>query len=207
MTNNESNVNKSEHLKVVATDPTDPDEAFLASIRLDPAQIEAVVKIPVTLQCRKPARHEFVRVHPTLQMTVGAIELKDDTDGGLYLVGQAMVASLGDELKMFVLRPYINKIGTMRLWPIRQPDPDGKHNEWHRSAATAAARAVEKWVRITSNRDLGGYELFEAVNQGAEPTWPPGLDLAKMMKLAFADRGRVVDSPEHPLVKQLYGRL
>jgi len=30
--------------KVVATDPIDPDEAFLASIRLDPAQIEAVVK-------------------------------------------------------------------------------------------------------------------------------------------------------------------
>jgi hypothetical protein len=47
----------------------------------------------------------------------------------------------------------------------------------------------------------------KAVNQGAEPVWPPGLDLAKMMKLAFADRGRVVDSPEHPLVKQLYGRL
>jgi len=27
------------------------------------------------------------------------------------------------------------------------------------------------------------------------------------MKLAFAERGRVVDSPDHPLVKQLYGRL
>jgi hypothetical protein len=196
-----------EHLKVVPPTPADPDEVLLASLRLDPAQSDAVVRIPITLQARKPSKQEFIRVHPEFALPVAAIELKDDSDGGLYLVAQSMMASLADEARSYALRPYINRVGTLRLWPIRLPDPDGKVNEWHRSAAVAAARAMTHWVRVSANRDVGGYECFEAVNQGAEPVFPPDLTLPAMLRLAFTDRGRVIESVDHPLVKQLFGRL
>ena len=35
-------------------------------------------------------------------------------------------------------------------------------NPWHQSAAEAAERAMTCWVRVTANRSLGAYEIFEA---------------------------------------------
>ena len=117
---------------------TDPDEDLLASVRLDPTQVDATVKIPITLQCQKPSKHDFIRVHPVLRLDVGAVELKDEEDGGLYLVVPSIIRELGEEVKSFTLRPYINRSGIVRLWPLRLPGPDGRVNEWHRSAGVAA---------------------------------------------------------------------
>jgi hypothetical protein len=89
-----------EHLKVVSTDP---DEELIAKLRLDVTQVEAVVKVPITLQCRKPPKQEFIRVHPEFELTVGAIELKDESDGGFYIVASPMMAALGEEAKGYSL--------------------------------------------------------------------------------------------------------
>ena len=193
-------------LKLVNAPNLDPDEELLATLRLDPAQTEAAVRVPITLQCRKPPKHEFIRVRPDLELTVSAIELRDDADGGFYLVAAPMAAALSDEAKPYVLRPYVNRGGVLRLWPIRLPDPDGRVMEWHRSAAVAASIAIKRWVRVTANRSLGAYEVFEAATQPSEPEWPD-MSLADMIRLAFTGRGRVINDPEHPVVKQLFGRL
>jgi hypothetical protein len=78
--------------------------------------------------------------------------------------------------------------------------------EWHRSAAVAASIATKRWVRVTANRSLGAYEVFEAATQPPEPEWLD-MSLADMIRLAFTGRGRVINDPEHPVVKQLFGRL
>ena len=96
--------------------------------------------------------------------------------------------------------------GGARLWPIPLPDADGRQNEWHRTAAIAASLAVKTWLRVASNRDLGGYEVFEAANQPPDPEWPD-LDLQHMLHIAFRARGRIIESSDHPVVKQLLGRL
>ena len=54
------------------------------------------------------------------------MELKDEEDGGLYVIVAAMTAELGEEVKSFTLRPYVNRSGVLRLWPIRLPGPDGR---------------------------------------------------------------------------------
>src|SRR3954451_7335781 len=192
-----------EYLKVINNDP---DEELLAKLRLDPTQVEAAVKVPISLQCSKPPKQEFIRVHPELELTVGAIELKDESDGGFYVVTSPMMASLGEEAKGYSLRPYINRTGTLRLWPIRLPDPDGRVNEWHRTAAIAASFATTRWVRVTANRNLGGYEVFEATHQPPAPEWPE-LSLADMLRLAFRSQGRVIEDADHPVMKQLLGQL
>jgi hypothetical protein len=84
-------------LKLVNAPDLDPDEELLATLRLDPAQTEAAVRVPITLQCRKPPKHEFIRVRPDLELTVSAIELRDDADGGFDLVAAPMAAALSDE--------------------------------------------------------------------------------------------------------------
>jgi hypothetical protein len=185
---------------------SDPDEELLSLVRLDPAQLDATVKIPLTVQCHKPPRHDFIRVHPQLRIDVGAIQLKDDQDAGLYLVTQAMTAELEQEVKSFCLRPYVYRSGVLRLWPIRLPGPDGRVNEWHRTAAKAAEIATHKWVRVTSNQSLKAYEVFEAPKQPPDPEWPD-LTLPDMIRLAFQDRGRIIRDAGHPVVKRLLGSL
>jgi hypothetical protein len=206
-----SNLKSGEHVmkqpdNLLGATTRDPDEDILALVRLDPSQLEATVKIPLTLQCNKPLRHDFIRVHPVHQIAVGGIELKDEEDGGLFIVTPELASDLGDEVKSFLLRPYINRGGILRLWQIRLPGPDGKLNEWHRTAAVAADLATRKWIRVAANKALGAYEVFEAANQPPDPEWPD-LSLADMIRLAFSDRGRLVRDPDHPLIKRLLGSL
>jgi hypothetical protein len=65
---------------------------------------------------------------------------------------------------------------------------------------------MKRWVRVTANHNLGGYEVFEAAHQPPVPEWPE-LSLADMLRLAFRLQGRVIEDAEHPVVKQLLGRL
>lgn len=185
---------------------TGSDEDLISKLRLDPEQLEAAVKIPVTLQCRKPSKQEFIRVHPKWELNVGAIELKEESDGGFYVVVPMMMAALGEEVKSYCLRPYINRSGSLRLWPLRLPAHDGRVNEWHRSAAIAAAIAMKKWVRVTANRNLGGYDIYEAANQPSDPEWPE-LTLEDMLRLAFSAQGRIIEDMDHPVVRALLGKL
>jgi hypothetical protein len=177
----------STELKIVPIS-TDQDEALLAELRLDPAKVEAAVKIPISLQVRKPPKHEFIYVRPDIEFHVSAIELKDD-EVGFYLVAANKMAALSNETASYVLRPYVNRAGILRLWPIRLPDPDGKINRWHQTAAIAASHGMKAWVRVTANRAAGEYEVYEATNQPPPPEWPT-ITLPEMLRLAFTDRGR-----------------
>ena len=49
----------------------------------------------------------------------------------------------------------INRQGVVFLWPVRLPGPDGKVNEWWRSAGEAAELAMTKWVRVKAEHELG----------------------------------------------------
>jgi hypothetical protein len=88
------------------------------------------------------------------------------------------------------------------LWPVRLPGPDGKLNEWWRSAAEAAELAMTRWVRVKANMDLGAYEIFSATGTLQDPTWPE-LSFNELLRIAFRDR--VVDNIGHPVVKRLRG--
>ena len=79
---------------------------------------------------------------------------------------------------------------------------DGRTNDWHVSAATAAQQAMKKWIRIKSNMSLRAYEIFEAEASIPDPIWPD-LSFDAIYRIAFKDR--VIRSLEHPVVKRLRG--
>ena len=91
----------------------------------------------------------------------------------------------------------------MFLWPVKLPGPDGKENEWHRSAREAAEKASTAWLRIKANMPLGAYDLFEARGDLPDPEWP-ALPFREILRIGFKDRH--VDRLDHPLVNRLQGQ-
>jgi hypothetical protein len=184
------------------------DELDLDALRIDASQVEGVAaKVPLTIQVRKPPKQEWIRVHPepSYRLTVGAIDLKEE--GEFYVAGAGMREQLvGSEAAVYTLYTYINRVGVLRLWPIRQADPDGKQNEWHRTAEKAAEFAMRGWVRVVSNRSLGAYEIMQATVHVPDPVWPD-LSMGEIVRVALKDRGLIVDHPDHPVLRKLQGRL
>ena len=113
-----------------------------------------------------------------------------------------MRADLSTESVPSTLFTAINRQGVVFLWPVRLPGPDGKTNEWWRSAREAAELAMTKWVRIKANMSLGAYEMFTAESVMQDPEWPD-LTFAELLRIAFRDR--IITSPDHPVVKRLRG--
>lgn len=189
----------------IATNPTPNPFDNLSALRLDQAYPDTVgvKKLLTTVPVRKPNRQDFVRVHPdpAFRLTPAAIiEAKEDRE--VYLVLPGMAPQLPGEFSVATLYLTINRQGVIHLWPVKLPGPDGKHNEWHRSAAEAAERAMKTWVRVTSSMSLGAYEIFEASGDLPEPVWPD-FSLQEILKIAF--RERIVDRADHPLVQRLLG--
>ena len=181
-------------------DPFDP-----AALRLDQSYADTVgvKKLLTTVPVRKPNKQDFVRVHPdpSYRLTPAAIiEVKDDRE--VYLVTPNLAPGLVGEFSTVTLFTTINRQGTLHLWPVKLPASDGRQNEWHRSAAEAAERAMKKWVRVTASMSLGAYEIFEASGDLPEPVWPD-FSFQEILRIAF--RERIVDRADHPLVQRLQG--
>jgi hypothetical protein len=63
-----------------------------------------------------------------------------------------------------------------------------------------------EWVRLFTDQENRNYKVFPApLGRFSDPQWPD-LKLASIFKLAFRDKGRLVDSVEHPLFKKWAGR-
>lgn len=62
----------------------------------------------------------------------------------------------------------------------------------------------QKNVRIKANKALGAYEISLAKGELPEPKWPKEPKTIKdALKIAFKDR--IIDSIDHPVLKQLRG--
>jgi hypothetical protein len=136
-------------LKVVAPDPFDP-----ASLRLDQTFIDgpAVKKLLTTIPVRRPGPQEFVRTHPdeAYRVDTAVIILKDDRE--VYLITRDLIPELIDEAVRVTLVTTINRQGTLTIWPVRLPGPDGKTMSWWTSAREASELAIEKGCALNLTR-------------------------------------------------------
>jgi hypothetical protein len=176
----------------------------LSELRLSQDFIETAgaKKLLTTVPVRKPNPQDFVRVHPDpkYHMAVAVIELKDDSQ--FYLLRPEVAQQLPGEYVSVVFYTTINRQGVVHLWPARLPAPDGRINEWHRSAMEAAEKAMTRWVRVKANMSLGAYEIFEAVSTISDPTWPE-YSFHQLLEIAFRDR--LITNLDHPVIKRLRG--
>jgi hypothetical protein len=186
---------------LTATDPFDP-----AALRLsqDFAANLGVKKALMTVPVRKPDKAWWVRVRPgeDYRLQTAVIELKEERE--VYLVSPDLRSALATEATFSVreFRTAVNRQGVLFLWPLRLPAPDGKFDDWGRSALEAADRAQDNWVRVTANLSLGAYDVWQAQATLTDPEWPEQ-PLCDLLRVAFKDR--YINSPDHPVLRKLRG--
>ena len=185
----------------LAPDPFDPARLRLSQ---DFAENLGVKKLLLTVPVRKPAKEWWIQVHPdsAYHIQTAVLELKEDRE--VYLVDPSLWSELATESTFGprALFTAINRQNVLFLWPIRLPGPDGKIDEWNRSALEAASLANGKWVRIQSNMSLGAYEVQEAIADIAAPRWPE-VPFADLLRTAFKDRH--ITDRDHPVLRRLRG--
>lgn len=183
-----------------APDPFDP-----ANLRLSQSFVETagVKKLLTTVPVRKPGQQDFVRVHsdPAFCENFPIVELKDEREE--YIVTASLVPTLMGELVTKTLFTAINRQGTVFLWPVRLPSPDGKDLDWWRSLREAAELAKTSWIRVRANVNLGAYDIFLAEGVIPDPEWPE-LGFWDLIRIAFRDH--LIDRLDHPVVDRLQGR-
>src|SRR5262249_49141736 len=150
-------------------------------------------------------KREFFRVH---ERNVTAFYMVDHVSGmdvEYHVVDKSMVSALASikiDVATYRLYEMITADGALRLMPVRQADRDGNQNEWTKRKKVPLVAAMKAWVRVTSDRPNQRYRVFPAaVDRFPEPCWPD-LTMAKLIKLGFTDRGRLINSPQHPLFQK-----
>lgn len=189
---------------------TAPTPFNVAALRLPPSfeQNAGVRKVVTTVPVRKPDKQEWIRVHPgdTYRGNFATIRLKQE--GEYYLVAPAMIESLRPELTFITVYTAINKAGVVFLWPAPLVSDDGRGpgDTWHRSGHEAAAAAMKRLTRVTSNKSLGAYEFSFTDNPipDNDPVWPD-LPFEELLRIGFEKVGRYVATYEHPVIKMLRG--
>ncbi|NUQ63990.1 MAG: hypothetical protein HUU20_16055 [Pirellulales bacterium] len=181
-----------------APDPFSPEALRLSQ---DFASI-GVKKVLTTVPCRKPNRHEFVRVRPGEDWRLETGVFEDKVNRETYLVRRDLWGELSGEVFPVCLFLSVNRQGDAFLWPCKLPGADGRSNAWNESALAAARLAESKWIRVAANMAGGMYDVFEAAGELAEPEWPE-LSFADLLKLCFKDR--FIQTVDHPVIRALRG--
>jgi hypothetical protein len=191
-----------------STPPPDPLAEFEpAKLRIDQSFLNrgAAKKLLTTVPIRKPAKHEFFRVHSgeAYRLTSAFIELKDDRE--VYLISPEFAPEL-PENDFFVATLYLctNRQKVLTFWPVKLPGPDGRQMLWHTSAQEAAEKAMKVWVKMAANMSMGAYEISEAEGFIPEPEWP-NLALIELLSIGF--KNRIVSNHDHPVMQKLRGLL
>ena len=79
-------------------------------------------------------------------------------------------------------------------------------NEYNRTKEIGLNTGIDEWVRLFTDQDNRVYKVFPAPpGRFHDPQWPD-LKPAKMFKLAFRDKGRLIDSAEHALFQKWAAR-
>jgi hypothetical protein len=191
--------------QIAAVEKNTLDLFNLSALRLDQTFLETggAKKVLSTVPVRKPHPQHFIRVHPDalFRKPFAVIELKEDRE--LYLVMPSIAAQLPAEITTVMLFTAITRQKILFLWPVRLPASDGRVNEWHRSAMEHAERAMQTWIRVVANMDLGAYEILEAPGNLPDPEWPADHSFDDLLRIGF--RERIIDGFDHAVLKRLRG--
>jgi len=181
-------------------DPFDPARFRLSQHNLAAGSIKKQLTI---IPVRKPSKEQFVRCHPDQAFRIETLVLELKEDREIYLIEPSLWAALDGESTVSprLLITSQTKQGTIFLWPIRLPGPDGRLDDWNRSAMEAATLATASWVRVQSNMGLGAYDAFKAAI-GDEPEWELP-SFSEVLKIAFKDK--IINDINHPVLRRLRG--
>lgn|SRR5262249_12121775 len=176
--------------------------------RIDQSELDQpVVKTVLTaIPIRKPEPLEFIRVHPGEDYRMGPvsfINLKQNRE--FYLVTPELRFELRPREYWFgIIFLATNRLDRPFFWIVTTQSPTGRVNDWYTSVQDVAETAMHQWVQIVADQSAGAYSAALAEDYLEEPKWPEQ-SFKELFKIGF--KRRTVNSLDHPIFKQLRGRV
>jgi hypothetical protein len=203
---------KKPDLKVVTEEELDEEEKEFRALRRDVPGVKGAAEagmLTISVGKQPIPKNTFYRTHKTFRPVVPLVNVEVGMDHHFIAVMPQMVeplASMGITVTDHTLYLIITPEGGLRIIPVRGPNMEGEQNEWDRTREMALFAGMDQWVRMYNDRANNAYKSFPApVGRFGEPNWPD-IKPAKIMRLAFRDKGRLIDSTDHILVQKWAGR-
>jgi hypothetical protein len=194
---------KKPKLELVPEEELDEEEREFRAIRRDlpgvkGASAAGIVTIAVS---KTPGKNEFFRTHPDFRPIVPMVDYEVGMEKRYFAVTDPMIealAGIGISVTLHTLYLTVTSRGALRIIPVRHPDSEGNQNEYHRTKEIGLLAGRDNWVRFYTDLENHCYMVFTAPKgRFDEPVWPE-LKPAKIFRLAFKDKGWLLDSTQHP---------
>ena len=195
----------------VVNEELDADEKEFRALRRDLPGVKGVSAVGIVniTVAKQPGKNEFFRTHPEFRPVFPVVDLEVGMEKQFFVVTDAMVLSLagiGITVSNHILYLTVTARGAVRIIPVRCADGDGDQNEYARTKEIGLREGIKRWIRFYTDLENHCYKVFPAPEGRFEdPIWPE-LKPAKIFRLAFRDKGRLIDSTEHPLFKKWAAR-
>ena len=184
----------------VVVEELDEDEREFQKLRRDLPGVKgasAIGIVSITVS-RKPEENEFFRTHPDFMPIIPIVNIEVGMERQFFAVTDNMVvalAGIGITVSDHRLYMVVTPPGAVRIIPVNVESD----NEYIRSKEIGLIEGTRQWVRLYSDRENRNYKVFSApAGRFSDPIWPE-LKQAKIFRVAFRDKGRMVDTPDHPL--------
>jgi hypothetical protein len=189
----------------------DEEEAEFHAIRRDLPGVKgsSAIGIVAISVGKAPTKNEFFRTYREFTPVVPIVDHEIGMERQYFAVTVDMVellTGIGITVTNHRLYLTVTSRGALRIVPVRQANVDGEQNEYHRTKEIGLVQGMDEWVRLFHDAENRCYKVFPApAGRFGEPQWPD-LKAHRIFKLAFRDKGRLVDSVEHPLFKRWAAR-
>jgi hypothetical protein len=158
---------------------------------------------------KTPGKNEFFRTHPDFRPIIPLVDLEVGMEKQFFAVTDEMVealAGIGITVTDHALYLTVTPRGAVKIVPVRQANTDGEQNEYARTKEIGLVQGMTEWVRLFTDQENRVYKVFPApADRFPNPIWP-ALKHAKIFRLAFRDKGRLIDSPQHALFQKWAAR-
>jgi hypothetical protein len=201
-------------LEIVPPTPEelDKEEQEFRALRRDLPGVKGAAEVgmlTVGVGRQPTPKNEFYRTNADFRPVVPLVNIEAGMDKHYIAVAPGMsepLAGIGITAADHTLYLIVTPRGSLKIIPIRGPNAEGEMNEWDRTKELALIDGLDGWVRMYSDRENGAYKSFPApAGRFGDPQWPE-IKPAKLFRMAFRDKGRLIDSTEHVLVQKWAGR-
>src|SRR5262249_47311386 len=200
-------------LKVVppTEEELDEEEQEFRALRRDlPGVKGASAAGIVTISVGKaPPKNEFFRCHPEFCPVVPMVNCEMGMEKHYFAVAPDMVeplASIGITVTDHTLYLTVTSRGALRIVPVRQANMDGEQNEYGGTKEIARLQARGQWVPLYPDLETRCYRVFPAPADRFGDPQLPMLKPAKIFRLAFRDKNRLIDGLQHTLFQKWAAR-
>lgn len=166
----------------------------------DSFTVVATVKLPGRIELRRPEGMQWIMVHPhDCVARVATIQMPTERGQKIFVVrGDVLPFVNKPDIKVMSFHRAITSEGDEFVWPARTEGDDS----WSKSLREIVELAKGSWVRVQSDSLNGRYVGSLPKGELPTPTWS-GRPWAQLLSEAYSDR--LIDGPDHPVLKHLRG--